>query len=161
VKPGDLISIPLNEDMAALAQVVVAKQHGIVVLAIFSATTGGLIGDQLSNAPSLVVETMGGRIRTGEWKKVGRSELSSHVPIPVYVIPVGLERTPYLRDVNGNLVRPATEEEARTLRRPKSFSPALVEEAVRAVNGLSEWLPLYDDMRPSWELSAQAVLDLQ
>jgi hypothetical protein len=97
-------------------------------------------------------------ITTGRWSVIGHAPIVGDIPIPVYVIPVGLDRIFHVQDINGNLVRLATSNEAETLRMPKSFSPALVEDAIRAVNGLGDWLPNYDDMRADWEHSAQRVL---
>lgn len=162
VRAGDLIKIPLHERSAALGQVVVVLGHGVILLAVFPATTANSdadLLDQLTKAPQLVVETMDVLLETGDWSIVGNAPVSDHIPIPVYAVPVGLRQDLYIQKVNGHLVRRATAAEVESLRPPVSFSPAHVEDAVRAANGLGEWAPDYDAMKADWNRSVHRVLD--
>lgn len=161
VRVGDLIKIPLAQDLAALGQVVLKRRHGLIVLAVFPATNAGsdaAVVGQLKQEPHLIVETMNVLIGTGHWAVIGNASVAPNMPLPVYVVPVGLDRIPYLQDVEGNILRPATQTEAESLRMPASYSPALVEDAARAANGIGEWLQNYDDMRVDRERSALRIL---
>lgn len=161
VRAGDLINIPLGERVTALGQVVMALGHGAILLAVFPAATANSGADllgQLGQAPQLVVETMDTLLEIGGWTVAGSAPVSDDIPIPVYVVPVGLDRDFYIQEVDGNLPRRASAAEVESLRLPVSFSPASVEDAARAANGLGEWLPRYDAMRADWDRSARRVL---
>ena len=161
IRIGDLIKIPLTQDLAALGQVVLKRRHGLIVLAVFPSTTAGsdaAMLNQLKQEPQLIVETMNVLIGTGRWAIIGNAPVAPDMPLPVYVVSVGMDRTPYLQDIEGNILRPATQAEAESLRMPSSYSPALVEDATRAANGIGEWLQNYDDMRVDRERSALKIL---
>lgn len=160
LRVGDLIKIPLTDRIAALGQVVVKKHRSVLVLAVFPAADASHDEDlrgQLAKEPQLVVETSA-PIDTGDWSVFGHAPVGANIPIPVYVVPVGLDRVFYIQDINGKLLRPATAVEIDLLRMPASFSPTLVEDAARAANDLGEWHTTYDAMRADWERSAGRVL---
>jgi hypothetical protein len=100
------------------------------VLAVFPAVEAASDDELLASAvgrPDLVVETMNVLITAGHWAVIGNAPIVEDVPIPVFVVPVGLDRIYYIQNINGELVRPAIGDEIETLRTPKSFSPALVD----------------------------------
>jgi hypothetical protein len=63
--------------------------------------------------------------------------------------PIALDGQKWLQDFDGNLLRPATEQEIAERRSSRSFSPAAVEDAILSLHGLDPWHPAYDAMRVS------------
>jgi hypothetical protein len=148
---GDLLLIPASEGKWAVGQVILKMRRNIL-LAVFPEFIDSPPGSPGANVtahgkPELLVETMDLRIRDGSWKVFGNRPISTGIDIPKYKVPVGGGDF-FIQDINGNLERPATPDEATRLRGQKSFSPALVENAVRALLGLEAWNLAFDEMRP-------------
>ncbi|WP_370025149.1 hypothetical protein [Planotetraspora sp. GP83] len=69
----------------------------------------------------------------------------------MFKVPAGPEGEYHIQDIYGNIRRVATVDEIRSLRNPKSYSPALAEDAIRAFNGMGPWLEAYDEMLADWD----------
>jgi hypothetical protein len=146
---GDLLHIAVTPERATIGQVV-KKLSMNILLGVFDSLYESKeeidIRELDIDTPIFLAETMDTSIEDGVWRIVGNRQVSPHIPIPVYKIPVGLQGEYHLQDVYGQIIRRLTEKEARLLRSPKSYSPALVEGAVRAFYGYEPWLPLYEEL---------------
>jgi len=146
---GDLINLPITSDRAAIGQVV-KKLSKNILLAVFDSpheSKEEIDVDKLDiDTPIFLSETMDASIENGSWRIAGNRQVSPHIPIPLYKVPVGPQGECYLQDVHGQIGRQLTTKEAQLLRQPKSFSPAIIEGAVRAFYGYEPWLPLYEEL---------------
>jgi hypothetical protein len=140
-----VLEIPVTDAGVAPAQIL-EKLGGNVLLAIFGelVTPGQTIALE---SPIFVAETMDLRIKEGAWPIVGNQDVSPAIPVPeykVWVEPPGEFRVQGIRGEVGNRALPP--EVADRMKRHKSFSPALIEAALRAFHGNGKWLPAFDDL---------------
>ncbi|WP_215454420.1 hypothetical protein [Streptomyces sp. ATCC 21386] len=150
-KKGDVLSIPVVEGRIALAQVV-ETLRGNVLLAVFSelldADGPRDVASLELGEPVLLVETMDLRIKDRTWQIAGNQEISKDVSIPTYKVwvePPGEYRT---QDVHGNVGDRIPPERASGMKHQKSFSPAVVESALRGFHGHGPWVPAFDELTP-------------
>jgi hypothetical protein len=98
-------------------------------------------------SPVFLVATVDESIKSGRWELVGNRNPSRDLPIPAFKVQVGLGGDCYLRNFRGEIGRKASLEEVQMLRSHKSYSPGLVEYALRAYRDLEPWQSIFDEMR--------------
>lgn len=149
-KEGDVLLVPLAELRTCVCQVVRVMGSSFL-LATFptyldSSTVPDLDEIELTN-PVFLIETMNESVESERWRVIGNRIPSSNLPIPAFKVQVGLGGDYYIQNFRGEVGRKATSEEAQRLRPHKSFSPGLVEAALRAEQKFDVWLSAYDEMR--------------
>nr|WP_211283769.1 hypothetical protein [Streptomyces antibioticus] len=100
-----------------------------------------------SSRPDFTVETMDLFIKNGTWRVLGNWGPPVEPRIPVYKTQFEFNGPFFEQYIDGGVGGQLTDDDASHLRKQKSYSPALVEEAVRALQGLEPWLPIFDEMR--------------
>ncbi|WP_327171489.1 immunity 26/phosphotriesterase HocA family protein [Streptomyces sp. NBC_01336] len=146
---GDILSVPVNGQEIALAQVI-EKLGGNVLLAVFSDLLNVEESRDIESieldTPIFLVETMDIRIKDGAWPVVGNRQLVGGIPdleYKVWVEPPGEYR---IQDVRGNVGVSISSERASKMKLHKSFSPAVVESALRGFHGYGPWNQAFDDL---------------
>ncbi|MGW6206891.1 hypothetical protein ACWF9B_25025 [Streptomyces sp. NPDC055089] len=146
---GDILSVPVAGQEIALAQVI-EKLGGNVLLVVFpdllSAEDSRVVESIELDTPIFLVETMDIRIKDGTWPVVGNRKLVDGIPdlqYKVWVEPPGEYRT---QDVRGNVGGSISPEQASKMKLHKSFSPAVVESALRGFHGYGPWNRAFDDL---------------
>jgi hypothetical protein len=152
-RPGDVFLVPVTDEAVAVGHVVLKFSHGNILVAIYPelAETSKAVdlGRLATSRPVFLVQTMDFRIKDGTWKVLGSWTPPIEVSIPVYKTQLEFDGDFYEQTIDGSVGRRLTVDEAAQLRRPKSFSPAAVEAAIRAFEKMERWLPAFDEMRPS------------
>ncbi|NEB02594.1 Imm26 family immunity protein [Streptomyces sp. SID13726] len=150
-RQGDVFSIPVADGMPAAGRVVLKMRGGNILVAVYperSETVDSVDLERLSvSRPVFTVETMDLFIKNGNWPVLGKWAPAVESPIPVYKTQFEPGGPFYEQHIDGTIGGQLTDEEAVHLKRQKSFSPALVEKALRALQGLEPWLPVFDEMR--------------
>jgi hypothetical protein len=148
-KNGDILSISVANGKIALAQVV-EKLRGNVLLVVFSEL---LNADESCDVASLelgepifLVETMDLRIKDGAWPIVGNRDIPKYVPMPTYKVWVEPPGEYRIQDIHGDLGVSISLEQASRMKFQKSFSPAVIEAAIRGFHGLSPWRETFDEL---------------
>jgi hypothetical protein len=140
VKPstGDLLRIRAAEDLTAEAQIVRAHR-GSLLLGVLR------IGEMREEVPILLVETVDNFVRNGKWEHLGNRPVME-IPEPLFAMrwTDSAGSHIWIRDFEGNPIREAKPAEVVTLRESVSFSPAAVEQAIRAFAGPEKWIPAFD-----------------
>ncbi|MGW3937623.1 hypothetical protein [Streptomyces phaeochromogenes] len=139
----------MADEKIAVAQIV-EELSGNVLLAVFPMLLGAGEGVELEavklDDPIFLVETMDLRIKEGVWRVLGNCEVSSEIPAPsykVWVEPPGEYRRQNILGKVGEVLSP---EQAATLRLQKSFSPAVIETALRGLHGFGPWRAAFDEL---------------
>lgn len=142
ISSSDLVQIKISDNTFALAYVIVREE--LMFLAIDPRLRSQ--NDYDTVIPSMFTWTEDSQILSGHWKLPIIPPVTSYnMRMPEYHCWVsGVEsvvdwRRQYIRDYNLH--------EDGHLKRMKSRSPSLVERAIRAVNGLDEWLSTFDEMQ--------------
>ncbi|NRQ39194.1 hypothetical protein HII36_46345 [Nonomuraea sp. NN258] len=149
-REGDVLLVPAEKGRLVVGQAVRVMGTSFL-LATFSAISDEEAapdpGELDLSEPVFLAETVDQSVESGRWKVIGNRRPDPGLPIPVFKVQVGLGGDYHLQDHRGEIGRKATAEEARRLRAPRSYSPALVEQALRAHQGHDDWLDVFDDMR--------------
>ena len=139
------MAIPLADGVFSCAQVLVKRK--ILYLAVFSK-----LHDEFPRMPECAADTvalvgwsMDAQIYHGIWKILGnipviRQDLMRKTYLVLYD---GKESVEHF---DGELLRPASIDETRTLHRRTSYSPALLEKVIRAFHRIERWDPDFDDL---------------
>ncbi|MBT2390612.1 hypothetical protein J7E87_14520 [Streptomyces sp. ISL-1] len=139
----------MGDENIAVAQIV-EKSRGNVLLAVFSALLGA--GDAVEveklklDDPIFLAETMDLRLKEGVWRVLGNREISSAIPVPAYKVWVEPPGEYRRQDIHGKVGEVISPEEAATLKLQKSFSPAVIETALRGLHGLGPWRAAFDEL---------------
>lgn len=148
-RKGDILSISVTGEKIALAQVV-EKLRGNVLLAVFpellDADGSCNVESFESEGPIFLLETMDLRIKNGMWSIIGNREVVNGIPTPEYKVWVEPPGEYRIQDVHGNLGASLSPERASGMKLQKSFSPAVVEAALRGFHGLGPWRKAFDEL---------------
>jgi hypothetical protein len=145
-KNGDILSIPISQDLCACAQILLKKNILYVVVFSELRRCGTINPDMIkSSSPVLVGWTMDAKIRRGDWVLVSRYPPISwdHLKKNYQVEYNGKT---WIEDFNGKLLHPASEKEAKEFFQKSSYSPVRFERAIRAYNKLEAWDAEFDDL---------------
>ncbi|MET9153772.1 hypothetical protein [Streptomyces griseoflavus] len=149
-KNGDLLVIPVLDQQYSFAQIVEDLPHGNVLLAVFSELVPDGRVREVANLeleePVFLLETMDLRIKDGTWSIVGNLEVSKCIATPVYKVWVDPPGEFRMQDVRGNVGVPISPERASGMKFQKSFSPAVVEAALRGLHGLGPWRSAFEEL---------------
>ncbi|MFF4010640.1 Imm26 family immunity protein [Streptomyces sp. NPDC001717] len=146
---GDVVSIPVTDEKICFAQVV-EKLRGNVLLAVFSELLN--VDDSRDveslelDEPIFLLETMDLRITDGIWPITGNREVPKGIKAPEYKVWVDPPGGYRIQDIHGNLGAEISPERAGGMKLHKSFSPAVVEAAIRGFHGLGPWRPAFDEL---------------
>ncbi|MFJ9461665.1 Imm26 family immunity protein [Kitasatospora sp. NPDC101447] len=153
-RQSDVFLIPVADGAFALGRVVVKARGGNVLVAIYSELAESLegaveLGRLPASRPVFLVEAMDLRIKDGTWRVVGNWTPPTELPTPVYKTQFEPGGDFFEQMIDGSVGRRLTADEATRLKTQKSFSPALVEKAIRAFRGIEPWLSVFDELRTS------------
>ncbi|MFE9437475.1 hypothetical protein ACFYO2_00420 [Streptomyces sp. NPDC006602] len=144
-----MLSIPVAEGRIALAQVI-EKLRGNVLLAVFSelldADGSCDVASLELDEPIFLAETMDLRIKDNTWPIVGNRDISRSITIPTYKVWVEPPGEYRVQDVHGNVGVAISPERASGMKPHKSFSPAVIETALRGFHGHGPWRRAFDDL---------------
>jgi hypothetical protein len=150
-RQSDVFSIPVSDGTPAVGRVILKMRGGNILVAVYpghSEIVESADLERLSTSrPVFTVETMDLFIKNGRWAVLGKWAPVVESPIPVYKTQFEPGGPFFEQRIDGSIGGQLADEEAIHLKRQKSFSPALVEKAVRAFQGLEPWIPVFDEMR--------------
>ncbi|WP_411148789.1 Imm26 family immunity protein [Streptomyces sp. A30] len=148
-KKGDVLSVPVTDGKISLAQIV-RELRGNVLLAVFPElldADGSLDAASFElDEPIFLVETMDLRIKDGTWPVVGNREIPEHVPVPEYKVWVEPPGEYRIQDIHGKVGVSISREQASGMKLQKSFSPPVVEAALRGFHGFGPWRREFDEL---------------
>jgi hypothetical protein len=150
---GDVFAIPIDAARSVYGQVV-AKSDDHILVVVFDT-------EQVQEADRadilLIAFTFDDCLVDGEWPIAGHRPVRPDVPWPVYKMNYSSMGT-FVEDHFGRRLRPATTQEARTLKSRVQSSPQDVTAAARAAFGVGAWLDRYDRYIPDQSTTVARVI---
>ncbi|MFE1273094.1 hypothetical protein [Streptomyces sp. NPDC058758] len=144
-----MLAIPVIGKRISFAQVV-ERLRGNVLLSVFSELLSAEESYEVDSLelddPIFLLETMDLRIKEGVWSIVGNRDISEEILAPVYKVWVEPPGEYRVQDIYGNLGASLSLDQASGMRLQKSFSPAVVEAALRGFHGLGPWRPAFEEL---------------
>lgn len=147
---GDVFQIPIDDARVGYGQVVLKPEKPVLFICVFAATTSlGVLPDLNEVVRSdilLAGSTFDAKFRHGHWTVVGNvtSNLST-IALPVYKD--GLGDQAFVETLDRSRRRPATTQEERSLPFRTYTAPVGFEMALKAIAGICQWLPAYNDLK--------------
>lgn len=139
VKVGDVFAIPIDDTRYSYGQIV-ANGYGSDCYVIFDIVTSKYppLEQITSHKIVFMIFTLHQKIIEGEWLLLGNTPVSDGIKIPEFKVDVmenGVIRSMVSRH-DGEILRYATEEEAKTLNTMQSYTPNVLEDAVKTKYGV-------------------------
>ncbi|HEX2970891.1 MAG TPA: Imm26 family immunity protein [Tepidisphaeraceae bacterium] len=150
VQVGDVFQIPIDNVRVGYGQVVLRPEKNVLFICVFAATTPVGVSPDLDEIVKsdilLAGSTFDAKFRHGHWTIVGEvtSNLSA-IALPVYK--EGLGDKAFVETLDRSRRRPATRQEEQSLPFRTYTAPVGFEQALKAIAGVGEWLPAYDDLK--------------
>jgi hypothetical protein len=145
VKAGDVFSITVDNKKKAFGQVVHQGSTSDCII-IFDITDTEIPSLQMITESPIVflAYTIDNKLEDGDWEIIGNYNIPNDLSFPNNIIET-LEGSIVI-DINRNVLRKATKDDIANLKPPKSYSPAVIEHAVKAKFGDEEWYPYLDNL---------------
>lgn len=144
LKQGDVFKIKIKDNIYSYGQIIDKKYNFYVIYDIFSSDKEDL--QEVIKKPIIfLVQSVDVALEEGKWKVVGNCNIPEDIKIPYFKMPT-LEDDWILINYKNEILRKATKEEEEKLDELFSFSPALVEAAIKAKYGIEEWYEDFDSI---------------
>lgn len=142
---GDIFTIPVNEELMAIGQVVFKGATSDVFIIFDYIYKEDELINTVQNQPILfMLNTVDTKLEDGEWQIIGKEKPPKNLTLRNYIAET-LDGYVVL-DAGGQIIRDATDSDVKSLYNLRSISPAIVEDAVRAKFGGGEWYPYLDNL---------------
>ena len=145
VSLGDLFTIPVNNELMTIGQVVYkGSTSDVYTIYDYVYKQGESINDVTNSSILFIVNTVDTKLEDSEWKVVGNKKIPEALILPTYIA-----ETLYgfvVLDAGGKIIRHATENDVKCLSTLRSVSPVILEDAVKAKFGNEEWYPYLDNL---------------
>lgn len=150
INVGDVLAIPLGPNQVGVGYVVEYYDPSLAFYILAFGESYPTVDDigplATSGEPVLWALTFDSKVHAGHWKVVGNVRpAAGSLPLPA----PKLEEHGWtiLEDLTGEFWRLATDEESQRLRYRKIVAPVRLENALKAHFGITEWDPVFDEMR--------------
>lgn len=158
LKVGDVFLVPLDGERYGLGQLA-GDWKGELYVVIYDKLVGrdAAPADTVGADLTFAALTLDAKFHHGDWPVIGnRQDNLPDLPQPWFKVGVGRETHIEARD--RSVTRRATTTEAAELRNRTVVAPVRIENALKALHGLAEWNPRFDDLRAGYAFqSAKTV----
>lgn len=149
IRVGDVFAIPIDNERYSYGQII-AKGYGSDCYVIFDivANEHPLLEQIPNNKVVFLTFTLHQKIAEGEWALLGNAPVNGDVRIPEFKVDVienGVVRCMVSR-YDGEILRYATEHDVKSLSTMQSYTPNVLESAVKAKYGIIPWRPYFDEL---------------
>ena len=146
VKIGDVFEIPIDDARVGYGQVV-ARHFSLLFIVVFgsaySRTSKPSVVAIVADTVRFAAQSLDAKIWHGDWLVVGNTKPDSgSIGLPVYKSTALPSGEWFVQSWDGRL-RPATAEECARLRLRTTYSPQIIEDALKAVHGVIPWQDNY------------------
>lgn len=159
-KVGDVFLIPLDQKFAVGGYVISIREEAELYLAIMGQRTMRERADPqsiLAETPALLTLSFDGKLHNGDWPIIGNlPDAVDHYPQPAFKI--RRAGTTFVESRDKRVRRPATKDELDFLQNRSVASPMIVEDAIRAHLGLSEWNDSYGKRLADYALKSSKLV---
>jgi hypothetical protein len=145
---GDIFSIKIDSSRYAFGQVVFADIVGLNIIFDIISDQCPLLEEVIKTPIILIGYTTYNFIANGEWRIVGNANIPTNLHYPKHIAETYIngELKTMLYSHDHKQLGEASEIEKRLLKNHKSYSPKVIEEAIKAWFGLLPWQVYYDEL---------------
>jgi len=147
---GDVFLIPLDEGRNGLGQLAGDWNGELYVVIYDKVVSDAASPADVDNQPlQFAALTLDAKLHHGDWRIIGnRKQNIETIPQPWFK--VGVEGQTYVEARDRSVTRPATATESAALRLRTVVAPVRLENALKALHGIGEWQPRFDELRASY-----------
>lgn len=144
---GDVFLIPLDGDRYGIGQLAGDWKGELYVVIFDKVVSSSASAADVDNAPLLLAAlTLDAKLHHGDWRIIG-NRLANIGAIPQPWFKVNVEGETYVEARDRSVTRLATDAEAASLRLRTVVAPVRLENALKAINGIGEWHPRFNELR--------------
>lgn len=143
---GDVFLIPIDERQYGIGQLAGNWKGELYVVIFDKLVSADASPADVDNEPlRFAALTLDAKLHHGDWLIIGnRKENLQTIPQPWFK--VGVEGQTYIESRDRSVTRPATSTEATALRLRTVVAPVRLENALKALHGIGEWHPRFDEL---------------
>jgi len=151
LETGDIICIPVDDVTNVYAQFIVGDMYmGFYVLYDLVSEQTPLLSEITQQKKLFEFFTQGNLIKQGLWKKSGNVSVPIDIRVPEFKVELYDAENQVCRwavmDYKGDILRMASKAEEKNLKTMHSYTPSLINKAIKAKYGISKWEPIYDGL---------------
>lgn len=150
-KLGDVFLVPSGNDLFGVGQIV-GNFHGELYIIIYDTAVNSRdydIQKSLNSEPLIASLSLDAKIYHGDWPVVGN--FRENIP-SIYQPCFKIEQDGhmYVESRDRSISRIASETEQEILRFRTVVAPIRIENALKALRGFGEWLPIFEKLKPEY-----------
>jgi hypothetical protein len=155
---GDVFLLPLDDERYGIGQIAGDWKGELYVVVYDKLVSRNASSEDVDGSSiQFAALTLDAKVHHGDWPVVGNRQGSlADIPQPWFKVGVGGETHIEARD--RSVSRQATPTEESMLRHRTVVAPVRIENAFKALHGVGDWSPRFDDLRADYAfLSAKLV----
>lgn len=154
-KIGDVFLLPIDGSRFGIGQIAGDWKGELYVVIYDAVYASGEVDPKnvLSEEPLFAALSLDAKIHHGDWRIIGNvTENLDGFPQPVFK--VDHDGKVFLISRDRSVFRPASDLEAGALRLRTVVAPVRLENALKALHGIGDWNPRYDELRYDYALES-------
>ena len=158
---GDVFLIPLDEGRYGIGQLAGDWKGELYVVIYDKVVSAEASPADVDNEPlQFAALTLDAKLYHGDWRIIGnRKENIETIPQPWFK--VGVDGQTYVEARDRSVARPATAVEATALRLRTVVAPVRLENALKALHGIGDWHPRFDELRAGYAAESADLIQLK
>jgi hypothetical protein len=156
---GDVFLVPLDGDRYGIGQIA-GDWKGELYVVIYDK----VVSHEASSADVEMGEllfaalTLDAKLHHGDWPVIGnRRDNIAALPQPWFK--VTMDGAPHTEARDRSVLRRSTPNEEATLKLRTVVAPVRIENALKALHGLGEWNPRFDELRADYALESSKIAE--
>jgi hypothetical protein len=156
---GDVFLVPLDSERYGIGQLAGDWNGELYVVVYDRVVSREASADDLNGAGlQLAALTLDAKFHHGDWPVIGnRKDNVPYLPQPWFKVGVNGETHIEARD--RSVTRRATSTEEARLRHRTVVAPVRIENALKALHGLAEWNPRFDELRADYAVESAKLVE--
>lgn len=160
-KTGDVFLIPIDGSSFGIGQIA-GDWKGELYITVYDVTfqTDDVDPRVVTTAKLLFAAlSLDAKIHNGDWRIIGNvTENLGQVPQPFFK--VNQDGQVFVESRDRSITRPASHSEAEALRFRTVVAPVRLENALKAIEGIGEWNPKFDDLRANYAFESSRLISV-
>jgi hypothetical protein len=155
---GDVFLVPLDGQRYGIGQLAGDWKGELYVVIYDKVVSRDASADDINGADlQLAALTLDAKFHHGDWPVIGnRQDNLPGLPQPWFK--VGVDGQTHIEARDRSVTRKATPSEEAKLRHRTVVAPVRIENALKALHGLAEWNPRFEELRADYALKSVEVV---
>ncbi|MFD2134574.1 Imm26 family immunity protein [Novosphingobium resinovorum] len=155
---GDVFLITLDGERYGIGQLAGDWKGELYVVIFDKVVSSNASSADIDDEPLLFAAvSLDANLHHGDWRIIG-NRASNVEALPQPWFKVNVEGRTFVEARDRSVTRPAAEAEAASLRLRTVVAPVRLENAIKAISGICEWQPRFEELRADYAISSADLL---